>query len=80
MEIIDKKKFITLADMAEGQVYKITLSDNKIVYVMPVYNGDLNTNYDFCGALVDLQDGRLFDYDSSDLIKVEEVSARMIIQ
>lgn len=80
MEIIDKRKGIGLADMAEGQVYKITLKSNEEYYIMLVYNGNLNINYDFYRTLVDLKDGCLFDYDSKEVVKIEEVDAKLIIK
>lgn len=66
--------------MVERQVYKITLKSHDEYYVMLVYNGNLNTDYDFYRTLVDLKDGCLFDCNSGDIVKIEEVDAKLIIQ
>ena len=80
MEIIEKRREFTVDDMSEGQVYKITLKSHDEYYIMLVYNGNLNTNYDFYKTFVDLKDGCLFDCSSEDIVKIEEVDAKLIIQ
>lgn len=85
MEIIDKKSIINVEDMNYGKIYRITLDSvcgvSETYIAMPIYNGNIIIKIeDSQVLLVDLEDGGAFVVNYNEIIEIEELNAKLIIE
>lgn len=85
MEIVDKKSRIDAEDMSYGQVYRITLDSatgvQETYIAMPMYNGNIEAKIKSSQILfIDLEDGGAFVVQYNEIIEVESLKAKLIIE
>lgn len=85
MEIVDKKIKVDVEDMSIGKVYRITLDSaygvSEDYIAMPMYNGNTTARIENNQILlVDLKDGGAFVVNYNEIIEVEELNAKLIIE
>lgn len=82
MEIIDKRTGLTPEDMSYGHVYRVALDDGSTYIVMHAYNGNLTSSH-YCVKqmlLTDLDDGAVFTVDYNEIVSIEELNVKLIIE